>query len=187
MDLDQTDEQIAQVVQKGNLQAFGLLVERYQAKLLRYAKKFIFDHDDGLDLVQEVFIKAYSNLKSFDPARSFSSWIYRIAHNEFINAIKKKGREPVPFFNPDTIFPHPATQDQADSETLFKDLKITIEECLNDLPPKYREPLVLYFYENMDYQKISEIMHIPTSTVGIRLKRGKQALQKIYKQRHPNL
>ena len=86
---EQTDEQIAQAVQKGDSSAFGLLVERYEPKLLRYAKKFLFDYEDGKDIVQEVFIKAYSNIQSFDSGRSFSSWIYRIAHNEFINAIRK--------------------------------------------------------------------------------------------------
>src|ERR1039457_56959 len=101
---EQTDEQIAIAVQKGDAQAFGALVERFEPKLLRYARKFLFDYEDGKDMVQEVFIKAYSNIQSFDADRSFSSWIYRIAHNEFINAIRKKGREPISFFDPDTLF-----------------------------------------------------------------------------------
>lgn len=103
----QTDEQIAKAVQKGDSEAFGALVERYEPKLLRYAKKFLFNYEDGKDTVQEVFIKAYANIQSFDSSRSFSSWVYRIAHNEFINAIRKKGREPISFFDPDTLFPHP--------------------------------------------------------------------------------
>ena len=98
---EQTDEQIAQSVQKGNVEAFGALVEKFKPEnSLRYAKKFLFDYEDGKDIVQEVFIKAYANIQSFDTARSFSSWIYRIAHNEFINTIKKKGREPLSFFRP---------------------------------------------------------------------------------------
>jgi len=176
----QTDEQIAQAVQKGDSGAFGVLVERYEPKLLRYAKKFLFDYEDGKDTVQEVFIKAYSNIKSFDPSRSFSSWVYRIAHNEFINAIRKKGREPLSFFDPDTLFPHPTAPTQADDELKKSEIKEMVEKCLEKLDPKYREPLVLYYYEDMDYKKISEIMHIPISTAAIRLKRGKVALQKIY-------
>ena len=101
---EQTDEQIAIAVQKGDAQAFGLLVERFEPKLLRYARKFLFDYEDGKDMVQEVFIKAYGNIQSFDTSRSFSSWIYRIAHNEFINAIRKKGRSRFLFLTPTLYF-----------------------------------------------------------------------------------
>lgn len=177
-----SDEQIAQSVQKGDVHIFGLLVERYEAKLLRYSKKFLFDHEDGKDLVQEVFIKAYGNIQSFDPKRNFSSWIYRIAHNEFINAIRKKGREPLSFFDPDTLFPHPAAETQADDELKKQEIKDMVEKCLSRLDAKYREPLVLYYFEDMGYKEISEIMRIPIATAAIRLKRGKTALQKIYNQ-----
>ena len=83
-----TDEEIAALVQAGDQAVFGLLLERYEEKLMRYAKKFIPDQDDANDIVQEIFIKAYINIKSFDIKRKFSPWIYRIAHNEFLNAIK---------------------------------------------------------------------------------------------------
>jgi RNA polymerase sigma-70 factor, ECF subfamily len=177
---EQTDEQIAQAVQKGDSGAFGALVERFEPKLLRYAKKFLFDYEDSKDTVQEVFIKAYSNIQSFDSGRSFSSWIYRIAHNEFINAIRKKGREPISFFDPDTLFPHPTAGSQADDDLKKAEIRQMVEKCLAKLDPKYREPLVLYYFEDMDYKQISEIMRIPISTAAIRLKRGKVALQKIY-------
>ena len=180
-----TDEQIALSVQKGDFHIFGLLVERYEPKLLRYSKKFLFDYEDGKDMVQEVFIKAYSNIQSFDTDRSFSSWIYRIAHNEFINAIRKKGREPLSFFDPDTLFPHPTAAGQADTEVKKQEIKDMVEKCLDKLDLKYREPLVLYYYEDMGYKEISEIMHIPIPTAAIRLKRGRAALQKIYNQLNP--
>jgi RNA polymerase sigma-70 factor (ECF subfamily) len=179
--LESSDEQIAITVQKGDSAAFGILVERYQPKLLRYAQKFLFGYEEAQDMVQEVFIKAYSNINSFQSDRVFSSWVYRIAHNEFINAIKKKGREPISFFDPDTIFPHPVAADMADSDIHRKEIKEMVDKCLDKLDPKYREPLVLYFYEDMDYRTISEVMHIPISTVGIRIKRAKEALHKIYK------
>jgi RNA polymerase sigma-70 factor (ECF subfamily) len=175
-----TDEQIAIAVKQGDSQAFGVLVERFEPKLLRYARKFLFDYEDGKDMVQEVFIKAYTNIQSFDADRSFSSWIYRVAHNEFINAIRKKGREPLSFFDPDTLFPHPTAPTQADDELKKSEVKQMVEKCLEKLDPKYREPLVLYYFEDMGYKQISEIMHIPISTAAIRLKRGKVSLQKIY-------
>jgi RNA polymerase sigma-70 factor, ECF subfamily len=184
---ENTDENLALLVQNGSTEAFGTLIQRYEAKISRYARRFLFDHEDTKDLVQEVFLKAYINIKSFDTKRSFSSWVYRIAHNEFINAIKKKGREPLPFFDPDTLFPHPLSKETPDQEFKDVELKQALTECLKELVPKYREVLVLYFFEELDYQKISEILHIPTSTVGVRLKRAKQALGTIYKKLHPTI
>src|SRR3954463_6498094 len=88
--MNETDEQVALAVQAGASNRFGELVERYEAKLLRYARKFLLDPDDAQDIVQDIFIKAYENLQSFDVSRRFSPWIYRIAHNEFVNALKKR-------------------------------------------------------------------------------------------------
>lgn len=182
---EQTDEAIAQAVQSGETQAFGELVERYEKKLMRYAKRFLFGYDEAEDMVQEVFLKAYANIQGFDSKRSFSAWIYRIAHNQFINTIKKKGKEPLPFFDPDTLFPHPVAPSQADDEIKEKELKSLMDSCLNELSPKYREVLVLYYYEDMDYQKISDIIKVPVSTVGVRLKRAKDALRQTHRRLFP--
>ena len=182
--VESTDEAIARDVQAGNSQAYAQLVGRYEAKLLRYAKRFLFGYEDAEDLVQDVFLKAYTNIRGFDSARSFNSWIYRIAHNEFINAIKKRGREPLSFFDPDTLFPHPVAPYQADHEVKEQELKKMIDECVNQLDAKYREPLVLFYYQDLDYSAIADIMRIPVSTVGVRLTRGKQLLQSIYNKLH---
>jgi RNA polymerase sigma-70 factor (ECF subfamily) len=173
-----SDELIARSVQEGNAEAFGTLVERFEPKLLRYASKFLMSSEDGKDLVQDVFLKAYTNINSFDASRSFSAWVYRIAHNEFINAIKKKGREPLSFFDPDTLFPHPVAAEQADTNLHSTELKGMIDKFVDRLDAKYREPLVLYYYEGMDYKQISKIMQIPVSTAGVRISRAKQALHK---------
>lgn len=177
-----TDEEISIKVQNGDTEAYGVLVERYEPKLKRYARRFLFDVEDSQDMVQDVFLKAFVNLRSFDPKQRFSPWIYRIAHNQFINAIKKKGREPLSFFDPDTLFPHPTAPDRADTAIQKEELKVMMDAYVGKLEPKYREPLVLYYYEDLDYQTISEVLHIPTSTVGVRLNRAKKALQTIYEQ-----
>ena len=178
----QSDEEIAAKVQQNDGASFGILVERYEAKMSRYAKKFLFHTEDIQDLVQEVFIKAYTNIQSFDTARKFSPWLYRIAHNEFINALKKKGKEKVSFFDFDTLFPHPLAPDTADGEAQKQELRAMLDTCLNRLSSKYRELLVLYYFEEMAYAEIADILHIPIATVGVRLQRGKQQLQKIYEQ-----
>src|SRR3989344_5273116 len=182
---NQTDEEIAACVQSGDTESFALLVERYEEKMLRYARKFLFGFEDAEDLVQEFFIKAYVNIQGFNTRRRFSPWLYRIAHNEFLNAIKKRRHAPLLFFDPDIIFPHPVSKDRADKNFNEQELRTALEECLQDLDPKYREPLVLYFFEELTYQQISDIMELPVSTVGVRLRRGKDMLREIYKKKYP--
>lgn len=175
-----TDEEIARKVQAGDSNLFGELIERYQPKLMRYARKFLFDQEDAADLVQDTFIKSYENIQSFDASRRFSPWIYRIAHNEFVNALKKKQNSRTVFaFDIDTLFPHLAAAETADSAVMERDLKESLERYLDKLDSKYREPLILYYLESMDYKEISDILQIPVSTVGVRLARARGILQKI--------
>jgi len=174
-----TDEDIVRRVQGGDAQAFGMLVERYEAKLLRYAKRFLVGSDDAKDLVQNVFIKGYVNVQSFDAARRFSPWIYRIAHNEFINAIKRKGKSTVSIFDFDVLFPHPVAKETAEGETVRNEMRRMLDRGLGKLDAKYREPLVLFYFEDMNYEETAGILGIPTSTLGVRLRRGKAALKKL--------
>lgn len=171
-------------VQKGDIESFQTLVERYEPKMTRYAKRFFFDGDEGKDLVQEVFIKAYVNIRSFDATRRFSPWIYRIAHNEFVNNIKKrqKERDNVSIFDFDLLFPHLVANETADDGFNKAEVRRMLDGSLNKLNAKYREPLVLYYFEDMDYREIADILHIPISTVGVRLQRGRAMMKKIVKE-----
>jgi RNA polymerase sigma-70 factor (ECF subfamily) len=179
MDTPESDEAIVVRVQNGEAEAFGALVERYKEKLLRYARKFLRDQDDRDDIVQEVFIKSYENIQSFDASRRFSPWIYRIAHNEFVNAIKKRSRGPVLGLDFDVVFPHLTAGETADDTALERDTRAMLDACLDELDPKYREPLVLYYFEGLSYKDMADVLHIPMSTVGVRLARGKAMLQKV--------
>lgn len=182
---DDTDELIATRVVGGDSEQFSRLLERYEKKITRYARKFLSHPDDVKDIVQDVFIKAYVNIKSFDPSRRFSPWIYRIAHNEFINALKKKKSEKISFIDFDVLLPHPAARETADMDVGRKDLRRLLDGFLEKMPVKYREPLVLYYFEEMGYREIGEVIHIPLSTVGIRLQRGKVLLKKMIERQHP--
>jgi RNA polymerase sigma-70 factor (ECF subfamily) len=179
------DEELALRVQQGETYWFSVLVERYESKMIRYAKKFLFGYDDTQDLVQDIFIKAYTNIQSFDSSRRFSPWLYRIAHNEFINAIRKKGRDKISFFDPDILFPHIASEEQT-NDPESKELKLALDKCLDKIDIKYREPLVLLFYEEMNYQEIADVLRIPVSTVGVRLNRGKAILKKVMSEQYPD-
>ena len=179
-DVSKTDEEIAMLVQKGNSAVFGRLVIRYEDKLLRYGRKFLTGIHDVQDIVQEVFLKAYVNIKSFDSSRRFSPWIYRIAHNEFVNALKRRQRELFMTLELDVFLPGLLAKETADADLDKKEAMALMDQYLADIDPKYREILVLYYFEEKDYNEISEILHIPVSTVGVRLARGRAMLKKSF-------
>ncbi len=181
------DEAIVEKVQNGDTEQFGVLIDRYDAKLKRYAQKFLIYDETCTDLVQDIFVKAYVNIRGFDTHRRFSPWIYRIAHNTFINELKRRELAPFTFFDTDIIAPYLRATETADSDTNHEEMKGLLEDSLSLLPPKYREPLILYFYDSMSYQDIGEILQIPLSTVGMRIARGKEQLRKIYESKHGTL
>jgi len=174
-----SDEELAGKVQNGNLEAFDMLINRYHQKIIRYGNKFLLQPRDIEDVTQEIFLKAYRYIKTYDTQRKFSPWVYRIAHNEFINLGKKRKSEPLDFFDFDTFFPHPATPETAEKELDDQQTKAMMNSCLDQLSGKYREPLVLYYMEGLDYKDISEVLHIPVAAVGVRLNQGKKKLREV--------
>jgi RNA polymerase sigma-70 factor (ECF subfamily) len=179
-----TDEEAATRVQKGDKEAFGLLVERYEAKLLRYGGKFISRSEDIEDIVQDVFLRCYENIQSFDTSQKFSPWIYRIAHNAFVNGLRKRKRSPLVYVDFDALLAHPVYEDPAPKEREQQEIKKMIDESLDKLKDKYREVLVLYYLEELSYKEIADIIQVPTGTVGIRIKRAKESLKKEYEKLH---
>lgn len=179
-----SDEELIVRIVKGDKELYGELIDRYEAKLTRYMRRFTQQEDDITDILQVVFIKAYTHLASFDISRPFNSWIYRIAHNESVTYLKKRGNEKVSFIDFDIFLPHPFAKEESDSHALRREMKEVLDSSLQSISPKYREILVLYYYEDLSYQEISDILQIPIATVGVRIKRGKDALEKILTTKH---
>ncbi len=159
---------------------YGLLVERYEAKLQRYILRLgVRVLDDQLDVLQEIFIKAYRNLNSFDTSLSFSSWIYRIAHNEAISFYRKKNVRPEGHLVGDGDEVLSFISSSLDTADVKFDQGINTEEvnkALGLIDEKYREPLILRFFEHKEYDEISDILQIPIGSVGTLIHRGKKQL-----------
>jgi RNA polymerase sigma-70 factor (ECF subfamily) len=176
-----TDESIAARVQAGENEAFGVLVERYEAKLSRYGRKFLSRPEDIQDIVQDVFENAFRHLKSFDTSRRFSPWIFRIAHNAFVNGLRGNSRNPLTMIDFDTLLSHTIEEAPKDFEREQHDMREMIEKGLDELAPKAREILVLFYLEEFSYQEIADILQVPLGTVGVRLKRARETLKDVYK------
>ncbi len=159
---------------------FGLLVDRYQAKLSRYiARLGVRDQEDQLDVLQEVFLKVYRNLNDFDPSLKFSSWVYRIAHNEAISWYRKKHVRPEGHLVADgeEILSFLSTKEDAVDVTFDKQINAAaVNKALASLEEKYKQVIILRFFEHMEYEEISDILKIPIGSVGTLLHRGKKQL-----------
>ena len=159
---------------------FGLIVERYESKLARYITRLgVRNPDDRDDVLQDIFVKVYRNLHGFDTSLSFSSWIYRIAHNEAISWYRKISVRPEGHLVDDS---EPAmlilAGKEDGAETMF-DQTVNASEvarALEQIDEKYRTVLILRFYEHKEYEEISDILKIPTGSVGTLVHRGKKQL-----------
>ncbi|MCX6779297.1 MAG: RNA polymerase sigma factor [Candidatus Magasanikbacteria bacterium] len=175
-----TDEQVVDLVRTKNQELYGEIIRRYETKLTHYLRKFIHSQDELKDVLQDVFIKAFRNLYDFDVDKKFSAWIYRIAHNEALNYLKKYHRSSISLDEVDWSL----LEDKKDlnRETDHQFFKNQVEKGIALVKEKYRDPLILYLFEEKSYEEIGDILHLPTSTVGIRIMRGKKLLQQFLTQ-----
>ncbi len=170
---DIADDDIAEMVIK-DPNSYKYIIERYEKKLLGYIRRILFvSKEDAEDILQDVFIKAYKNINSYDSKYSFSSWIYRIAHNESVSFLRKK-KKIIECNQDDEIFDRISSDEDIEDDFL-KDLKKKeVRELLTKLNPKYREVLVLRYFEDMEYNQISDILHTSMGNVSSLISRGKK-------------
>lgn len=182
---EKTDEELVALTLK-NQDFFSCIVERYEAKLTRYIRRIsAATQEDAEDLLQEIFVKVYRNLYGFDPSLKFSSWIYRIAHNQVISQWRKtKSRPQVLKFEADEDFLKFIAADEDLAGNIER--KFTGEEVrdvISRLDGKYKEVLVLKFLEEKDYKEISDILRKPLGTVATLINRAKKQFAKVVKEK----
>ena len=182
---EKNDEELVALALK-NQDFFACLVERYEPKLMRYVRRIsAATQEDAEDLLQEIFVKVYRNLNDFDPDLKFSSWIYRIAHNQVISYWRKtKVRPQVLKFEADEDFlKFIATDEDLARDTERKFSGEEVRKMIENLDEKYKEVLVLKFLEGNDYKEISDILEKPLGTVATLINRAKKQFAKITKEK----
>lgn len=166
-------------------ESFIHLMQRYEAKLLRYIKRISnVSMESAEDILQEVFIKVYRNLNEYDPDFSFSAWIYRITHNETINAYKKNSKAklvPLETDDEDSAQLINLLQSDEDLEEAMatKEQQEKVRAALKMLSPNYKEVLILRYLEDMDYQQISDVLQKPMGTVATLINRAKSQFKDV--------
>ena len=176
-----TDEKIASQISTDKEQ-FGVLMDRYEAKLRRYIKRLgVHSPEDQLDVLQDIFLKTYKNINGFDTSLKFSSWIYRIAHNETISWYRKKNVRPEGHLVGDSEEILGFLSSSLDGADVQFDEKVNAEvvsRALLGIDNKYCEVLLLRFFEHKEYEEISDILKIPVGSVGTLIHRGKKQLSR---------
>ena len=175
-----TDEVLAAQLQQGDEQALSGLMQRYEPKLMRYGQRFLGGQSEDVlrQAVQDIFIAAYQNIEGFDIRQRFSPWIYRIAHNAFVDILRQRTRQPVYGLDFDKIISHPVHEDEYVKEKESEEIRVLVEKGLGALPTAQREIIVLYYFEELSYREIADVLHLPVSTVGVRLARARASLKK---------
>lgn len=174
-------ELVAQVLD-GSADAFRLLVERYQRPILSLIARMVGDPSLAEDLAQEVFVKAYRKLGTFDISRKLSSWLFKIAHNTTLDYLRRSKPEIVHLEATGSgseesweVLKADAAE-EPDHRAERSELMAHLDAALGRLKPGYREILLLRFKEGLAYHEIAEVTGLAMGTVKVRLHRARKRL-----------
>ena len=179
-----TDKQLVLRVQKGDKNAFDLLVIKYQQKVMSLIGRYVHDSDEVQDVAQEAFIKAYRALPGFRGDSAFYTWLYRIAVNTAKNHLVSRSRRPpgsdVELEDAQYMDAGEALRDRETPESsLFGDeLRATVNSALSALPDDLRTAVTLREFDGLSYEDIAEIMDCPVGTVRSRIFRAREAIDR---------
>ncbi len=188
------DLEVIDLILAGNTNLFERILDNYQHQILVYCTRFLNWHtEDGEDATSSTFVKAYINLASFNPKLQFSSWLYRIAHNEAINKIKQNSKH---FALPiDRIEEKNGENDNFSKGLVYKDefsitgtgifeevdQKVDLDDILGQLNPSDKNILLLFYIQELSLEQIGEILKITTNNAKVRLFRARDKAKKLAK------
>ena len=161
------DADLIQQAARGGVEAYNLLVSRWEKRVYNYLLRITGNREDALDLTQDVFLKAYQNLRKLDDPGRFAPWLYRIAHNEAYSMFRKRRPETdVEEVQPEAT----GTGIAVGGTSVFPiELSLAVESALGRLSPEQRESVVLKIYQGFKFEEMAEILSCPVSTIKSRL------------------
>ncbi|MCK7510995.1 MAG: sigma-70 family RNA polymerase sigma factor [Desulfobacterales bacterium] len=173
--------------QKGDTEAFSVLVERHSRKMLNVAYRMLSDYDEACDITQEAFLAAFRSIKAFKAEAKFSTWLCRIV----INCAKNRLKQRQNLSRHESAFLDEATAGQGDCAGCLaasdesgparqlerRELDAEVQKCISALDGDYREVLVMRDIQGFSYEEIREVLQIPDGTVKSRLSRARSAIK----------
>lgn len=177
------DQKLVEKAQKGDKQAFGILVEKYHKKLYRLLSRMVRDQSEIEDIVQDSFIKAYHAINNFRGDSAFYTWLYRIGVNTAKNHLMALGRRPKAM-NEVELEDIENFDDAGDLRTyetpesvlMTKEIAATVNDTIEHLPEELRSAITLREMDGLSYEEIAEIMDCPIGTVRSRIFRARESI-----------
>jgi RNA polymerase sigma-70 factor, ECF subfamily len=155
------DRDLIAQARRGQVEAYNVLVSRWEKRVFNYVLRLVRHREDALDLSQDVFLKAYQNLRKLDDPVRFPAWLFRIAHNEAYSLLRKNRPE-------GEILTEPGTAPSS-SRMFPVELSLAVESALGRLSEDQREAVLLKVYQGFKFEEMAEILACPVSTVKSRL------------------
>ena len=155
------DRDLIARAKQGHVDAYNVLVSRWEKRVFNYLLRLISNRETAQDLSQDVFLKAWQNLRKLEEADKFPSWLFRIAHNEAYSLLRKTRPE-------EEIVSEPLSGDRM-ARLYPVETALAVRTALTHLSPEQREAVVLKIYEGFKFEEMAQILDIPLSTVKSRL------------------
>ncbi|HET7711967.1 MAG TPA: sigma-70 family RNA polymerase sigma factor [Thermoanaerobaculia bacterium] len=177
------DRSVVARILAGERDLFTELVRRYEKRVTNYVYRITHRYEDAHDLTQEIFVKVFLALDRYDSKYQFSTWLFRIAQNSAIDALRKKSIAEVPIARTNDEEPGPKEREFADEGVSpYRDLKnkqlsAAIEKAVENLPRDYRELIQLRHYAELSYEEIASMKKLPLGTVKNKLFRARNLLK----------
>lgn len=178
-----TDTNYIHRVLQGDTGAFKFLVEKYQNMVYTLALKITRHKEEAEDAAQEIFVKCYRGLRSYDGRAAFSTWLYRITYNHCVDVMKKHNRQWTEKW--DDIGEVAETESHSFDEKIdLQEIKILLKDAILRLSPNDQVIVTLYYYDGLSLRDIAEVMGIRENNVKIRLYRIRSRLQQLLQSKH---
>lgn len=178
-----TDQAVVERVIRGDVDAFSILVNRYQDRIYSVALNYVSNPEDAVDVAQDAFVKAYNKLGSFDRASAFYTWLYRIAINTAIDFIRKRKSRPAESLDDEkyseTGFEPESKDPSVDPEKVAarREQARTLKAAIGTLSDKLRTVVVLHDVEGLSQEEVADILRVPVGTVKSRVSRARAELR----------
>ena len=170
------DQSLVYDILSGDVNAYALLVKRYQKPILNLMLRMTGSEQDALDLTQETFVRAYEKLEKFNPSASFFPWLYTMGFNVARDFLRKVKRSPIESYDPENSFTVEFDQDDRLGDQI--DIQ-KLQERLQLLPVDYREALLLRFHEGLSVNEVAQALDLSISGAKMRIHRGLLKLRQL--------
>lgn len=170
------DQHYIDAINSGDTRAFSVLVDRYKHMVFTLAAKILKSHEEAEEVAQDVFVKAYTALRTFKGDSKFSTWLYKIAYYRSLDELKKqKRRLNTSSIDSDTEF-HLSSMHNALDTLEAAERKLAIKSAIDELPHDDAVVITLHYFEELSLKEIADIMNIEANTVKVRLFRSRKRL-----------